>query len=296
MADVRALLKAKRQDARITHPLVSYNAAGVLRCLACGTPVKTAWEGHVGSKAHRTNAARLRQEQAREAQEQEREREREASLKRKSMDVDDDDDDEGGGGGDGDGDRDGDGDTRMADAKKRRVSEEPAPSTAGRAHAFPADFFSDPSMAPPPREDDEDEEEGDDGGGHAGAPAAVGGLDAEWARFQQAVVNAPEYHETYERATVAAEPVLEAEVPAGFPAAAPGPGDAGGAGKEEELDEEGLRRKRDREDRELIMDRLMEEEQAQEEADARVSVLKNKLEALKKRREAAKAAGEKGAK
>ena len=40
----------------------------------------------------------------------------------------------------------------------------------------------------------------------------------------------------------------------------------------------------------MIMDRLIEEEQAQEEADARVSVLKNKLEALKKKREAAKAA------
>ena len=95
MADVRALLKAKRQEARITHPLASYTSAGQLRCVACGTAVKhaSAWEGHVGSKAHRTNAARLRQEQARQAaaEEAEREREQQESLKRKAteMEVDD---------------------------------------------------------------------------------------------------------------------------------------------------------------------------------------------------------------
>ena len=84
MSDVRALLKAKRQEARITHPLASYTSAGQLRCIACGTAVKhaSAWEGHIGSKAHRTNAARLREERARE---EERERE---SLKRKAMEVD----------------------------------------------------------------------------------------------------------------------------------------------------------------------------------------------------------------
>ena len=82
MADVRALLKAKRQEARITHPLASYSAAGQLRCAACGTAVKhaSAWEGHVGSKAHRTNAARLRQEQARAAQREQEEREREEEV------------------------------------------------------------------------------------------------------------------------------------------------------------------------------------------------------------------------
>ena len=52
---------------------------------------------------------------------------------------------------------------------------------------------------------------------------------------------------------------------------------------------------KEQEGRELIMDRLMEEEQAQEEADARVTALKTKLEALKARREAARAA-KKGAK
>ena len=83
MSDVRALLKAKRQEARITHPLASYTSAGQLRCIACGTAVKhaSAWEGHVGSKAHRTNAARLRQEQARAAQREQEERDLELARK-----------------------------------------------------------------------------------------------------------------------------------------------------------------------------------------------------------------------
>jgi zinc finger protein 830 len=47
MSDARALLKAKRQEARVTHSLAAYNSSGQLRCLACGTLVKhaSAWEG-----------------------------------------------------------------------------------------------------------------------------------------------------------------------------------------------------------------------------------------------------------
>src|SRR5207302_1151730 len=71
MADVRALLKAKRQDVKISHPLASYSSTGQLRCVACGIVVKhaSAWEGHLGSKIHRTNVARLKgEEQKRETQ------------------------------------------------------------------------------------------------------------------------------------------------------------------------------------------------------------------------------------
>ncbi|RDX41747.1 hypothetical protein OH76DRAFT_183986 [Lentinus brumalis] len=289
MADVRALLKAKRQEVRITHPLASYTSSGQLRCVACGTTVKhaTAWEGHIGSKIHRTNAARLREERAREAQ---RAAEEQESLKRKAMEVDEDEEE-------------GDEDTPMGDAKRRRTeSEEPrtvptaptatstsraAAANAGRV-GLPADFFSDPSMAPPPAEEDEDE----DGADGAQAPAQADGkhavLDLEWQRFQQSVINAPDYHETYERATVAAEAVLSEEVPQGFPSAA-GAEDGGEGEKDGQLDEEAKRRRKEQDERELIMDRLLEEEQAQEEADARVSVLKSKLEALKRNREAAKA-------
>ena len=301
MADVRALLKAKRQEVRITHPLATYTSTGQLRCIACGTAVKhaSAWEGHIGSKAHRTNAARLREERAREAQ---RAAEEQESLKRKAMEVDEDEDDE-----------DGDGDTLMGDhdAKRRRTeSEEPHPATAPGAQAaaaaptsaaskakrgaLPADFFSDPSMAPPAEDEEEDDQnEAEGAGAPAPAPETQDVLDLEWQKFQQSVINAPDYQETYERATVAAEPVLSAEIPQGFPSGAEGAGAEQGENgneKEEELDEEAKRRRKEQEERELIMDRLLEEEQAQEEADARVSVLKSKLEALKRNREAARAA------
>ncbi|TBU53080.1 hypothetical protein BD310DRAFT_909722 [Dichomitus squalens] len=287
MSDARALLRAKRQEARINHPLAAYTSSGQLRCIACDMNVKhaSAWEGHIGSKSHRTNAARLREERARAAQREEEERE---SLKRKAMEVDEADEDA----------EDEDAYMSGSDAKKRRVESEvpsaaptAALATAGKTKraAIPADFFSDPSMAPPPvEEEDEEEEEG--AVGPAGAPAApADALDLEWQQFQQSVVNAPDYQETYERATVVAEPVLAAEVPQGFPSSTVG-GIAEEPEKEEELDEEAKRRKKEQEERELIMDRLMEEEQAQEEADERVSVLKNKLEALKKKREAARAA------
>ncbi|KAI0788051.1 hypothetical protein C8Q74DRAFT_1167220, partial [Fomes fomentarius] len=285
MSDVRALLKAKRQEARVTHPLASYTSTGQLRCIACGTAVKhaSAWEGHIGSKAHRTNAARLREERARE-EERERERERE-SLKRKMAEMEV---------ADGDG-VDGDEDVPMGDAKRRRTeSVEPQPATTpsaaqtGSKHsALPADFFSNPSMAPVLDDNEDVEEEGD-----TTAPAGTGSgpqdvLDLEWQKFQDSVLNAPDYHETYERATVAAEPVLSTEVPQGFPSAA---GDVIDGGEQEEEDEETRRRRKAQEERELIMDRLIEEEQAQEEADAKVSRLKDRLEALKKQREAAKAA------
>ena len=60
------------------------------------------------------------------------------------------------------------------------------------------------------------------------------------------------------------------------------------AEEREETEEEKLRRK-EQEERELIMDRLIEEERAQEEADERVGLLKAKVEAMKRMREAKKA-------
>jgi zinc finger protein 830 len=54
--------------------------------------------------------------------------------------------------------------------------------------------------------------------------------------------------------------------------------------------EEELRKRKAEDEKELIMDRLLEEERAQEEADAKVVLLKGRLDALKKRRNEAKAA------
>lgn len=262
----------------MNHPLASYNTSGQLRCIACGTIVKegSSWNGHIGSKAHRLNAARLREEEQRR-QEQERQAELQRQ-KRTAAEVED---------------------AEELDAKRRRTSEPEDDSQdddedeGGRAspatrptNGFPADFFSDPARAPPPPSSDDGS--GGEDASAAPAPAEASAIDQEWARFQAAVVNAPDTHETYERATVMAEPVLAAETPEGFP---PAEAQADAAGETRDVVDEGARRRRrELDERELIMDRLMEEEQAQEEADAKVSALKARLEALKRQRQAARAA------
>ncbi|KAK1218822.1 hypothetical protein PQX77_018438 [Marasmius sp. AFHP31] len=278
MADVRALLKAKRQEARINHPLASYNQSGQLRCSACGTIVKhaSAWEGHLGSKSHRTTVAQLkereRQKEEQRLREEEEERERaKASLgKRRAddergMDVDEDGESPSG-----------------PSAKKQRTTSPPASHSGG----FPADFFSDPSRAPVITPDDDDEEEEGEGSRAQQPPPSdqpKSQLDLEFEQFQREVVNATDFRETFENATVMAEPVMH-EVMEGIPAT------EASAQEEPEVDEEELRRRKEQEERELIMDRLLDEEQAQEEADMKVTVMKNKLEALKKKRQAVKGA------
>ncbi|KAF7330406.1 hypothetical protein MVEN_02479100 [Mycena venus] len=258
MADVRALLKAKRQEARISHPLASYSN-GQLRCVACG-PVKhaSAWEGHLGSKLHRTTVARLKEEERlREAQRirQEEEEQAVSNGKRKAEEQASESDTE---------------------AKRRKVDD--------ASSAFPADFFSDPSRAPlPPQSDDE----GDDSPSAQAAATPATSLDSEWERFQRDVVNAPDLRETYENATIMAEPELASDTFEGFP-----PQQTEDAPVEEpnKLDSEEIRRRKEQDERELIMDRLLDEEQAQEEADMKVTMLKNRMEALMRRRSAAKAA------
>ncbi|KZT63455.1 hypothetical protein DAEQUDRAFT_733805 [Daedalea quercina L-15889] len=272
MSDARSLLRAKRQEVRVNHPLASYTATGQLRCIACGINIKqgTSWEGHIGSKQHRTSAARLREEEQRRAQEEL------LRQKRKASEEWSDGEDEG------------------IEAKRRRVDgpadnededEHPAPVARG---VFPADFFSDPSHAPPPAsEDEEDEDALDDARGAPPAPAAKSAIDEEWERFQATVVNPPDAHEMYERATVFAEPVLASEVPEGFP---PQATDALEEGKDAVVDDAEIRRRKEQDERELIMDRLLDEERAQEEADAKVTLLKSRLETVRRQREARKAA------
>lgn len=274
MSDARSLLRAKRQEVRVNHPLASYSVAGQLRCIACGINIKqgTSWEGHVGSKQHRTNAARLKEEEQRRAQEEA------LRQKRKAEEEQSDEEDEG------------------IEAKRRRVSgsadeddqddDQQRPASPAAKGGFPADFFSDPSRAPLPPSEDTDEE---DAPGARPAPAALatkGAMDEEWERFQASVVNAPDVHEAYERATVFAEPELAPEVPEGFP-----PQAADDTQDEQNAvpDEAEIRRRKEQDERELIMDRLWEEERVQEEADAKVSLLKSRLEAVKRQREARKA-------
>ncbi|KAI0324322.1 hypothetical protein GY45DRAFT_1331656 [Cubamyces sp. BRFM 1775] len=55
MADARALLRAKRQEARIEHPLASYNTAGQLRCIAERTQRVSAKNAHARSSGLQRN-------------------------------------------------------------------------------------------------------------------------------------------------------------------------------------------------------------------------------------------------
>ncbi|KAG1799502.1 hypothetical protein EV424DRAFT_454024 [Suillus variegatus] len=270
MADVRALLKAKRQEARVTHSLASYTTTGQLRCSVCGTNIKhaSAWDGHLGSKAHRTNVSRAKEE---ERVREQRQAAQEANVaKRKAVE-----------------------DVPGGDAAKKQKTE-PDTSTP-RSSAFPSDFFSDPSKAPPPSlSDNSDDEEIDfsivapakESGPHTQAVAVTQPeLDQEWIKFQQTVINAPDAHETYDRATVFAEPDLVSDVAEGFP---PLQGEKDPPEVEAKSDPDEERRRKDQDEREMIMDRLLDEERAQEEADMKVSVLKSRLEALRIKREAAR--------
>ena len=259
----------------MNHPLASYTSSGQLRCIACSTIVKHAssWEGHVGSKAHRMNAARLREKEQKRAvlaQREQQENEAAVHAKRKAEE------------------NEGPELPRVESKKRRLGSEEVRPQpTAKVSNGFPADFFSDPSKAPPLPSDDE---EGDEEGNTAPLPAPApepSVVDLEWEKFQQEVLNPPDQQETFQRATVIAEPVLNPDIPEGFP---PREGDVPEAEPEEELTEELKRQRKEQDERELIMDRLMEEERAQEEADAKVAMLKTRLEALRKQRETKKAA------
>lgn len=278
MADVRALLKAKRQEARINHPYAIYSANGQLRCSVCGLAVKQAsmWEGHLGSKSHRVNVTKAREAKALRVQKEEEERRKIEDSKRKA-EADDE-----------------------PVAKRRRLSDDEdddeEPKLNGtKKQAFPADFFSDPSRAPRiTNSDDEDEDEDNE----EVAPSAQANVpktdvDLEYERFQAALANTngedeeEEKLDAYNRATVAAEPEILHNTMDGIPQQTEG----------ELIDEllpkgeteEEKQKRIEREERELIMDRLLEEERAQEEADSRVGLLKSKLEALKKAREAKRA-------
>ncbi|KAJ7104323.1 hypothetical protein B0H15DRAFT_766979 [Mycena belliarum] len=265
MADVRALLKAKREEARIAHPLASYSQSGQLKCVACG-PVKhaAAWQGHLGSKLHRTTVARLKEQERERAAQQmgnkggdEVQQGYAPTGKRKAEGNDSDSD---------------------SDAKRRKVD--------NASSAFPADFFSDPSRAPlpPPSDDEDDPPAGQPDPASASVPATS--LDSEWERFQRDVVNVSDHRDTYENATIMAEPVLASETPEGFP-----PQQTEDAPEEpNKLKLEEARRQKEQDERELIMDRLLDEERAQEEADMKVTIMKNRLDALRRKREAAKAA------
>jgi len=320
MADVRALLKAKRQEARITHPYAAYGASGALRCTACGgAAIKfaSAWEGHLGSKAHRVVVANLRaKEEAR-------------ALKRKAGAGEQEKEDGEEGGGE---ERGQDGQTVMtATATKRQRTEEREMAGAddddAAAHAFPVDFFSDPARAllrTTGDDDDDGMDQGDEAkedGKAKPATAPKSQFETEWAAFERDMhglshhqqrrrrptggndnADPQEASSSYAHATIAAEPELVPRfegLPVSSDTGAPAQEETGlvAAGVEEGrkkvYSEEEERRRKERDERELIMDRLLEEERAQEDAYGRVALLKNRIQMLKKKRELAKAKGKK---
>lgn len=213
--------------------------------------------------------------------------------------------------------------TEPPNDKRRRIDEPmstDSPPTAG----FPADFFSDASRSLPIGDDDDGSENG-----HAEAlntttshnlpipshPSSSSNttqlnpvpssIDDEFAAFERAMQTAAQppkrdaQHAAFAKATVAAEPELIADTAtSGFPPAIDEESrrgelnnavDAPTEVEETEIDQ---RRRKQEEERELIMDRLLDEERAQEEADAKVNALKARLEAIKLKRAAKKAGGQ----
>ena len=199
------------------------------------------------------------------------------------------------------------------DGKRRKVEEpiinsQPPPPAPSSSSGFPSDFFSDPSRTPHLGGNSDDEDD---------LPAAQGPstssqltVDAEFEAFERAIVAAskptphPPDKAIYTRATVYADPELVEEVPEGFPESVvdhssgnrpqpvpiPLPSGAGPAGiATEEESETEKQKRREQDERELIMDRLVDEERAQEDADARVNALKARLETIKKKREVVRA-------
>lgn len=275
MSDVRALLKAKRQETRIQHPYASYTSTGQLRCTACETVIKqaSAWAGHVGSKGHRENVAKQRISQVADKGEAAR------STGKRKVERDDTSEDE-------------ELHPTSEPAKKRKVTpDDPSKPTPERSSVFPFDFFSDPSRAPIRSIDDVSSDEGEDNPVPIPQEATNNPIDLEWQRFQQEMLSSNltpdvQRHESFQRATVFAAPELLEEGMLGLPTQEPPAADVMIA--EVPKNEESRRRKE--EEKELIMDRLFEEERAQEEADAKVVLLKGRLDAVKKRRNEAKAA------
>jgi zinc finger protein 830 len=109
-------------------------------------------------------------------------------------------------------------------------------------------------------------------------------LDEEWEMFQKQVVAPLDHQEIYTRASMVVEPELISHAIDGLPI----PGEQAVLSVPAANDEE-IRRVREHEERELIMDRLMDEEKAQEDADVKVTLLKRRVDAFKQERRLARA-------
>jgi zinc finger protein 830 len=143
------------------------------------------------------------------------------------------------------------------------------PISAGET--LPTNFFTDASRSRIlTSEDDVDEQKPPIDIGSPSTQAAtttVTSVDLEYEMFQRDVVNAADHRDVYDGATVFAEAQLALETPEGFPQIS---NDTGLESGEAEKDDISARAKQEHDERELIMDRLLDEERAQEEADDKV--------------------------
>lgn len=191
--------------------------------------------------------------------------------------------------------------------EKRRRVEEPESDSTG---AFPSDFFSDSSRTLPVADDDDVAAQNNESlpnpqpqpttsssSSQTKSVVPAPSVDDEYEAFQRAMQAAAKptprdvQVDAYSRATVAAEPVLLMESSSGFPPSvgADDTADQTDAQAEEDETEIDRTRRQLQEERELVLDRLMDEERAQEDADAKVTALKARLEAIKQKRAARKA-------
>ncbi|KAI6155360.1 hypothetical protein BKA82DRAFT_118832 [Pisolithus tinctorius] len=277
MSDVRSLLKAKRQEARVDHPLAAYTSSGQLRCVICETSVKhaAAWQGHVGSKAHRVNAARMRGDRVGKQQGQPQDLIGEETSQRAKRRADE---------------LELAVEASGASQKRLKTSPEAGTDTATAStllENLPADFFSDsPYALDPSPGNSHDSEKSIPLGLVKPISPRDPTLDEEWIRFQKDVLNTPDHREAYDRATVVSDPQLISDVAEGFPKRSQSVEVQAQQDETAFRSDETSRQRKEHEERELILDRLVEEERAQEEADMRVKAMRNRLDAIRRKRAA----------
>ncbi|ODO03580.1 zinc finger protein 830 [Cryptococcus wingfieldii CBS 7118] len=252
--DAKSLLRAKKAEARITHPYATYNASGVLRCSICAVPAVKQWDAHLLTKQHRTSVAREKAE-----------KEKAERVKRPRGDE--------------------------AEPSSKRPKVQPQPSTG--PSNLPAGFFS-AGNAPPPQEPEPEPEV--EMSAPVVPPPKTGDADlddffASLADDTPAPVSSTAAPPTAATQAARRKTYQEDLIPgqASYEAAPVRnvPKEEEAAQEPEEEETEGERKERlEREEREEIVQRLEDEERAQEDADSRVTALKQRMELMKKKREA----------
>ncbi|WVN87471.1 uncharacterized protein L203_102653 [Cryptococcus depauperatus CBS 7841] len=256
--DARSLLRAKKAEAKIVHPYASYTAAGSLRCSICSVPVKQ-WDAHLLTKQHRVSAAREKAE-----------KEKMERAKRPRQET-----------------------TAEGSSKRQRIHPE-VEEDEGQPSQLPSGFFSAKNkpadtddvikleaspvdVAAPPAKTGDTELDDFLASLEETTPAPTTSAPTSIASKRRLASYKAVDDEIVGQAVYQAAPVMNA----------PATKEQDVKMEEEPEETEAERRERlAREEREEIMARLEEEERAQEDADLRVMALKQRMEMIKKRKEA----------